>query len=156
MKNPRRVYASNINDYEFQQDSPSEVAEDIENDADASASTLLANLMNRNPPNSNIYLSSEDFNSLSPQAKNAWRALPNDLKAALAKSRNSSQGSNSYNNNHSDHSNPSYKPVKPPSCTRNIPPSSARNIPPSSECIHADIPPSSECAHEDIPPSSEF
>ena len=37
-KNPRRVYASNMSDYDFHRDSPSEVAEDIEHDADASAS----------------------------------------------------------------------------------------------------------------------
>ena len=89
-------------------------------------------------------INEEDFNSLSPQAKDVWCVLPNDMKTALIKSRNSSQGSDSDNNNYSNHSNPIYNPVKPPSYARIIPPSSARNIPPLSEHIHEDIPPSSE------------
>lgn len=70
-KNPRRVYASNIDDYDFNQDSPSEVAEDFKYDIDAPASTLLANLTNRIAPNSNSYLPTEDCNSLTPQGKDA-------------------------------------------------------------------------------------
>ena len=84
-KNPRRVYASNMSDYDFHRDSPSEITKDLEYDADASASTLLANLTNRNVPNSNSYLPSEDVNSLTPQAKDVWRTLPNYLNAVLVK-----------------------------------------------------------------------
>ena len=117
-KNPRRVYTSNIIDYDFHQDSPSEVTEDFEYDIDAPVSTLLANLTNRNNPNSNSYLPSEDFNSLTPQAKEAWRTLPNDLKAVLIKGRNSNPSKPSSNNSTNNSSNSSYKPVKPPSYTK--------------------------------------
>ena len=41
--------------------------------------------------------------------------MPNDLKAALIKTRNSSQGSNSNSNSSYNHSDSSYKSVKPPS-----------------------------------------
>ena len=70
-KNPRRVYSTNIGDYGFHQDLPAEVAEDFEYDIDATASALLANITNMNTPNTNSYLPSEDFNSLTPQAKDA-------------------------------------------------------------------------------------
>lgn len=55
-KNLRRDYSTNIGDYDFHQDSPSEVVEDFEYDIDVPASTLLANITNRNTPNSNSYL----------------------------------------------------------------------------------------------------
>ena len=60
----------------------------------------------------------DSVESLTPQAKDVWCALPDDLKAVLVKSRNSDQGSNSDNNNYS---NPSYKPAQPPSYARKPP-----------------------------------
>ena len=68
--------------------------------------------------NSSCINEEDSVESLTPQAKDAWRASPDDLKVVLVKSRNSDQSVNSDNNNHSDHS---YKPVQPPFYARKSP-----------------------------------
>ena len=55
-KTSRGVYHNEIGDNNFDQDSPSEVTEDFDYNIDVSATTLLANMTNRQTPNSNSYL----------------------------------------------------------------------------------------------------
>lgn len=60
----------------FSIDSLSEVTEDFDYDVDASATTLLGNMTNRDNFNFDRYLPSEDHYSLTPEERDLWRKLP--------------------------------------------------------------------------------
>ena len=68
----RKVYNTELGGSGFELDSPSEVAKDLDYDIYASATTLLANITNRGNSNSYSYLPSEDYTSLTPEAKDLW------------------------------------------------------------------------------------
>ena len=114
-KSQRRVCTAEIGNHDFNQDSPSEVAEDFEHNTDAPASALLANATNRSNCSPNSYLPPEDFNSLSPQAKDAWRSLPNHLKAAITKNKSNSQSKTQSSSNLNNSNESNHRTAKPPS-----------------------------------------
>lgn len=68
-KSTRKVYNTELDSSDFAMDSPSEVTEDTDYDIDASATTLLANMTNRGNANSDSYLPSEDYSSLSAEER---------------------------------------------------------------------------------------
>ena len=114
-KSQRRVHTTEIGNHDFNQDSPSEITEDIEYNIDASASTLLASVTNRSNYSLNSYLSPEDFNSLNPQAKDAWHSLPNNLKAMIIKNRSNSNRTDSQSKTPNNFNKSNYRTAKPPS-----------------------------------------
>ena len=63
----RRVHATEIGDNNFREESPSEVSEEFDHNIDASATTLLESMTNRN---SDICLSSEDYAEISMVSTN--------------------------------------------------------------------------------------
>jgi hypothetical protein len=111
-KSTRKVYNTELESSDFAMDSPSEVTEDTDYDIDASATTLLANMTNRGNANSDSYLPSEDYSSLSAEERDLWRKIPPSMKSIILKGRNSgNRPSDKFNSNNSnDHS---YKSIKP-------------------------------------------
>ena len=71
-RSSRKFYHTELGGSDFETDSPSEVTEDLEYDADASSTTLLAIMTNRGNYNSNIYLPSEAHALLTPKEKDLW------------------------------------------------------------------------------------
>jgi hypothetical protein len=91
-KSTRKVYNTELESSDFVMDSPSEVTEDTDYDIDASATTLLANMTNRGNANSDSYLPSEDYSSLSAEERDLWRKIPPSMKSIILKGRNSAIG----------------------------------------------------------------
>ena len=113
-RNNRKCYNTELGGTDFEIDSPSEVAEDLDYDIDASATTLLANMINSGKHNSDSYLPSEDYSSLTPKEKDLWIKLTPNVKSVTLKGRNSNnRHNNRFNSNKSN--NYSYKTIKPPS-----------------------------------------
>ena len=81
----RRVHNTEIFDKNFHQDSPSEVTKKFDYNTCVSATMFLASMTNRN---SDTYLPSEYYNSLTPEAKEIWRKLTSDMKSMILKGRN--------------------------------------------------------------------
>ena len=101
-------------------DAACEVTEDAECDVDAPTSTLLANL---NKMNAASYLPSEDCRLLSPEAKELWGKMQNDMKSIVLKCRNNdARHNNNYDkssfNNNEPKSN-QFRTVKPPNYVNN-------------------------------------
>ena len=64
---------------------------------------------NRGNYNHDSYLPSEDYASVTPEAKDMWRKLPSVMKDVILKGKNSSNISNNISNNNKSN-NYSYKP----------------------------------------------
>ena len=101
-------------------DAACEVTEDVEHEIDAPTSTLLANL---NKMNAASYFPSEDCRSLSPEAKESWGKMQNDMKAIVLKGRNNDVKHNDDYDKSSFNSNEpksnQFKTVKPPTHNNN-------------------------------------
>lgn len=111
-KSTRKVYNTELESSDFAMDSPSEVTEDTDYDIDASAITLLANMTNRVNANSDSYLPSEDYSSLSAEERDLWKKIQSSMKSIILKGRNSgNRPSGRFNSNNSN--NHSYKSIKP-------------------------------------------
>ena len=103
-----KVYVTESDDSNFSCYSISEVKEEnIEYDIDTSTSKLLINMSNQSP---NICMPEEDFSSLSPEVRQSWSKIPNDMKTFMLRSRNGNSNE-VLNKNNKD----IYKTVKPPS-----------------------------------------
>ena len=74
-RSTRNFYNAEVGGIDFAIDSPSEVTEDVDNDINASETTLLANMNNRDNSNSDSYLLSEDYSSLTPEERDLWRKI---------------------------------------------------------------------------------
>ena len=67
---------------------PSRVTEDFDYNIDASVTTFLENVTNRETLKFNSYLPLEDCNLLTLDEKELWRKLPNDMRSILLQGRN--------------------------------------------------------------------
>ena len=76
-------------------------------DIDVSASTLLINMNYQSP---NTCMPREDFRSLSPEVREIWSKIPNDMKAFMLRSRTGNSNERINKNIKYD-----YKTAKPPS-----------------------------------------
>ena len=83
------MHNTKLGGIDFELDSHSEVTEDSYYDVDASTTTLLANMTNRGYSNSDRYLPSEDYSSLTPEEKYLWRKLTPSMTSTILKGRNS-------------------------------------------------------------------
>ena len=113
----RKVHSTKLVGSNFELELPLEVAEDLNYDTDASVTTLLSNMTNSGNSNPESHFPSEDFTSLTPEAKDLWRKLTPDRKAMILKGRRNINRSNNMSNS-SEFNNFSYKTVKSPSCNR--------------------------------------
>ena len=92
----QKFYVTDSNNNNLYRDSVSDFTEEnIDYNIDASASTLLLNMVNKNP---NAYTSKEEFSALSPEARRIWSKIPPDMRAIILQSRAGS--SNDGANNH--------------------------------------------------------
>ena len=72
-------------------------------------------MTNRGNSNSDSYLPSDDYYSLTPEERDLWRKIPPNMKSIILKGRNSNNRPNDrFNNN--EYNNPSYITIKPSSC----------------------------------------
>ena len=95
----RNVYVTESNNSDISRDSISDFTEDnINYDIDASSSTLLINVSNQSPNNN---MPKEDFSTLSPEVRQIWCKIPNDIKVVTLRSRtvNSNDGVNNHSKN---------------------------------------------------------
>ena len=94
-----KAHVTDSNNYGFSRDSISDFTEEnIDYDIDASASILLINMSHQSP---NDYMPKEDSSALSPEVRQIWSKIPNDMKAVMFRSRtgNCNDGANNHNKN---------------------------------------------------------
>ena len=108
-KTSRRTHDTKIGDNNFNKNSPSKVNEEFDYNIDSSTNTLLASMTNSN---SDTYLPSEDYDSLTPEAKEVRSKLPSDVKSIILKDR-SNKPSNKFNSHKHKSMKPSSYKIKP-------------------------------------------